>query len=101
MAHIVEDAEGLDSTLLRDRRRANRTDYQNPQLIALLRGQRAAETRDMKAEAAPEPEGTPEAQADLTGDHDQGGLTSARGVAYGLLFGAVLWALIALLWYLL
>jgi hypothetical protein len=91
----------MDAALLSDRRRANRTDYENPHLIALLRGQRAAEPRDMKAKAAPESEGKPEAQADLTGDLDQGGLTSARGVAYGLLFGAALWALIALLWYLL
>lgn len=101
MANSVEDGEEMDAALLSDRRRANRTDYENPHLIALLRGQRAAEPRDMKAKAAPESEGKPEAQADLTGDLDQGGLTSARGVAYGLLFGAALWALIALLWYLL
>lgn len=95
MVHTVEDGEEMHSALLSDRRRADRKDYRNPHLIALLRRQRVAEPGGTEAEA------TPEAHADLTSDNDPGALTSARGVAYGLLFGAALWALIALLWYLL
>ena len=85
----------MHSALLSDRRRADRKQYKNPHLIALLRGRRAAEPGNMEAEVPPE------APADLTSGDDRSGLTSARGVAYGLLFGAILWALLALLWYLL
>ncbi len=95
MVHTGDGGEEVHSALLSDRRRADRKHYQNPHLIALLRGKRAAEPGDMKAEAAQE------APAGLTSGDDRSGLTAARGVAYGLLFGAVLWALLALLWYLL
>lgn len=91
----------MRSALLSDRRRANREDYRNPHLIALLRGHRAARPSGAATEAAPKAEATTGAEAGLASDEDPGGLTSARGVAYALLFGAVLWALIALLWYLL
>jgi hypothetical protein len=102
VVRTVEDGEEMHSALLSDRRRANRKDYQNPHLIALLRGRRAVEPGGVEAEAAPVPEATPEAPDGQTNDEDQGSsLTSARGVAFGLLFGATLWALIALLWYLL
>jgi hypothetical protein len=98
--HTVEDGEELHSALLSDRRRAQRKDYQNPHLIALLRGKRAAEPGGVEAEATQEAQAPQEAQADLPSDYDQSSLRPARGVAYGLLFGAALWALIALVWYL-
>ena len=100
MDHTVEDGQEMHSALLSDRRRAQRKDYQNPHLIALLRGKRAAEPGGMEAEPAQEAQAPQEAQADLPSEHDQGNLGSARGVAYGLLFGAALWGLIALVWYL-
>ena len=101
MVNTVEDGKEMHSALLSDRRRADRKDYQNLHLIALLRGRHFVEPGGTEAEAAPETEAKPEARAHLTSDHDHGGLTSARGIAYGLLFGAALWTLIALLWYLL
>jgi hypothetical protein len=101
VVHTVEDSEGTHSALLSDRRRANRKDYQNPHLIALMRGQRASHATDMEAEATQAAEATPDLETEPTSDSDQGALTSARGVAFGLLFGIALWALIALAWYLL
>ena len=97
MVRTVEDGEGVHEALLRDRRRRNRRDYQNPHLIALLRGQSVVDADVTEPVATP----TPTAQPDPTGDRDPGGLTAARGIAYGLLFGSAIWgAVIALIWFL-
>jgi len=43
-------------------------------------------------------ETTPVARPDSARDHDRCCLTAARGVAYALLYGSALWALMILLW---
>ena len=99
MVDTGEDGTRSREALLSDRRKPNRQDLRNRHSIALLRAQRAADPRFTEAEA------TPVAQPDLVSAPDQSddgsnGLTTARGLVYGLLFGSAIWALIVLLWWL-
>ncbi len=92
MDPTVEDNAGSGEALLTDRRRPNRQDFENPHLIALLRGEPGAD-RGLATGPA-----TPVAQPGIASEDDRNGLAGARGIAFALLFGAVMWALMALLW---
>jgi hypothetical protein len=94
VVHSVEkNSLDVREAQLSDRRRPGRRDYQNPKLIALLRGQFDEELRIEEVQA------TPVTKSDPASDHDRPGLIAARGVGYGLLFGGLIWGLIGLLWY--
>ena len=75
---IVEDRPPLDVTLA-GRRRPGRVDYQDAQLIALLRVQPTTPAVPKVLSAAD--------------------LSPARGILVGLPIGAAVWAVISAIWY--
>ena len=82
-----DDRPPLDVTLT-DRRRPGRRDYQNPHMIALLRGQPLI-IEPKKAETGPEARSVDD-------------LAPARAVVVGVSIGAAIWAAIIMaVWYLL
>jgi hypothetical protein len=92
VVHIVEDSRGTREALLSDRRRPDRRNFKNPHLVALLRGQHGGDP------SATETQVSPIVQPDVVVEPERNGLIAARGIAYSLLFGSVLWALMVFVW---
>lgn len=82
---LEDDRPPLDVTAT-DRRRPGRVDYQDAQLIALLRDQ---------------PTITNPATAEVDADSEvvANDLSPARGILIGLPIGAAMWAVICGIWY--
>lgn len=87
MADTVEDDRPPFGVTLRDRRRPGRVDYQDAQLIALLRGE-PTNTNPVTAEVEAVPNGR------RTDD-----LSLARGILIAVPIGAAMWAAICAFWY--
>ena len=86
MANTLEDGRPpLDVTAM-DRRRPGRVDYQDAQLLALLRDQPT-----ITNPATAEVDAYPEVVAN--------DLSPARGILLGLPIGAAMWAVISVIWY--
>jgi hypothetical protein len=92
VVHLVEESPESHDVRLREGHAPNRRDPQNPHQIVLLRDPCVTDPGLIEAET------TPVAKPDSASDHDRTGLTAARGVGYGLVFGGALWALMVLLW---
>lgn len=83
----TEDSNPPRSATLNDRRRPGRTDYQNPHLLPLLRGDLLIDATKADAEAEPKlPFG------DMQDDDDSLGVS--RGILNAAVIGAVIWAAI-------
>ena len=91
VVHIAEDSMELRDARLREHGSPSKQARQNPHQVA-FRGPSFADPGITEAEI------TPVAQPDFACDHDRNSLIPARGVAYALLFGSALWALMVLLW---
>jgi hypothetical protein len=86
VADATEDDRSPPDVTLTDRRRPGRVDYQDAQLIALLRGQ-SLDVEPAKAEANPKA---------LSVDD----LAPARGIIIGVSIGTAMWAVaIFAVWY--
>jgi hypothetical protein len=81
-----DDRPPLDATLT-DRRRPGRVDYQDAQLLALLRDQ-PTKPNPASAEAGAVP------KVRWTDD-----LSPARGILIAIPIGAAMWAVICAIWY--
>jgi hypothetical protein len=86
VADILEDDRPPLAVTPVDRRRAGRVDYQDAQLLALLREQ---------------PTITNPATAEVDADREvvANDLSPALGILIGLPIGAAMWAVISVIWY--
>jgi hypothetical protein len=99
---IEAGAPVTDPLTVADRRRPERLERVNPALLQLLRG--PAQFVDVLPREPSQPVDTllsePAKSVDIDPDEDSAPLATGRGIVFGLLFSAPLWAIIGLaIWF--